>query len=981
MTLFWFLRKLRTRSDNSRIQARSNRTRKPRYRNLWVERLEDRTVPSITIGNNGGQGLVGLTFNQSGGFVPPDTNAAVGPSSIMETVNQEVAIYSPKSTGATTVSDSLGHFLFSVGGLTRANSGSGQSDPVITYDELAGRFIIGDQDVNFNNHVSAFDVAVSKSNNPTTLTAADWVFYKITTTESGFDADFPGNFGYNQDAVVITLNMFGVFGGGHVQVLSLNAADLANGVSQANLHSFKNDLNDFAVRPTAMHGSHAGDPMWMVTEHGDNTSIDVIKMSSSNGTVLSNAATFTYTNLAVTSYSSLVAPLNPNGKVITSNIDSRIQKAAEANNILVAAHAVAVSSTQDVIQWYAIDVSGTPTLSSSSAQQGRVSSGNNTYLYYPAIDINTSGQIGMTYMQSGTDTSSDFMSMYVTGRLTGDATGTMEAPVLVPAGTGQTNYADFSGSGRAGDIGSINVDPSDGSFWAANEFANTQATANWGTAIANFAVSGTTTSADMAVTASGPSSITAGTNATYTITITNNGPNSAQGVVLTDAMPTGAVFVSMTPSSGNPDSFTFSQSGSTLTETAGASIASGSSDTFTLVVSAPSNLANGANFSDTASVSSSTTDPNSGNNSATVTGSIVNNSNSPGSDLAVTDSGPSSNNEGDNSTFTITVTNKGPADATNVVLTDTLGSNFSFVSATAGQGTFTQSGSTVTFTVGTVANGASVTFTVVGQSNEEGSLTDSASVTADQTDPNTNNNSATATVTVAEPPIVVSPPKSMTGQFLINATVATFTHASGVEPASAFAATINWGDGKTSAGTITKSGSTYTVKGTHLYSSGVIHTVTTTVREIGNAPSQYQLLLNKIGDEKPDLPDHFDLGGGGGGRHAPAHIPNPGPGIGAHHIATDAGLINVLVGQSAGSPLPILFGRGTIGSEGVNGRIVGSGASPAVIQPSTHHENLLTTMTGNHQISAPLDNVVRDSLFVNYDLFRTERDRLIHESI
>src|SRR5438093_3626513 len=108
-----------------------------------------------------------------------------------------------------------------------------------------------------------------------------------------------------------------------------------------------------------MHDSVAGDPMWFVTEHGSNTSIDVIKMTG----VLTNSASFAYTNLAVTPYSGVVAPRNPNGTVITDNVDSRIEKAAEANHTIVASHAVSVSSTQDVAQWYAINVSsGTPSL-------------------------------------------------------------------------------------------------------------------------------------------------------------------------------------------------------------------------------------------------------------------------------------------------------------------------------------------------------------------------------------------------------------------------------------------------------------------------------------------------------------------------------------------------------------------------------------------------------------------------------------------
>ena len=84
---------------------------------------------------------------------------------------------------------------------------------------------------NFNTHVSTFDIAVSKTSSPATLGTADWNFYQINTTETGFDADYPGNFGYNHDAFVFTLNMFGVAGGGHVQVVSVNTADLANGVA------------------------------------------------------------------------------------------------------------------------------------------------------------------------------------------------------------------------------------------------------------------------------------------------------------------------------------------------------------------------------------------------------------------------------------------------------------------------------------------------------------------------------------------------------------------------------------------------------------------------------------------------------------------------------------------------------------------------------------------------------------------------------
>ena len=804
-----------------------------------IQTLEVRVLLSVSVLNNASQGYAGLSFNQSGGYVPPDTNGAAGPAAYVETVNQSVALYGNKATGAGAVTDSLSHFLFTTGALTRADSGSGQSDPVIAYDEQIGRFIIGDQDVDFNTHVSAFDLAVSKTNNPTTLSSADWTFSKITTTETGFDADYPGNFGYNHDAVVFTLNMFGVTGGGHVQVVSVNATDLMN--ASASPQIAKNDLNDFSVRPTTMHDSVAGDPMWLVTEHGNNTSIDVIKMTG----VLTTSASFAYTNLPVAAYSGTVAPRNPDGTVITNNIDSRIMKAAEANNTIVATHSVSISSSQDVAQWYAINVgSGTPTLS----QQGRVGAGANTYIVYPGIDINASSQIGMSYMKSGTDTATDYLSMGVTGRVATDAAGTMETPVTVPAGTGLANYKDFTTGGRAGDLSGINVDPVNGTFWAANEFANTQSTANWGTAIANFAPTTPVNSADMAITNSGPSSVTAGTQATYTITLVNNGPNAAGGVVMTDTLPTGSIFVSINQTTG-ADAFTFAQSGGTITASAGANIASGSSDTFSLIVLAPTSLAPGANFSDTASVSSSTADSNTTNNTATVTGTIV----GPPADLSVANTGPATATEGGNITYTVTVTNGGPNPGTGVVLTDTLGANLKFVSATTSQGIISQSSGVVTVNIGTINFPGSVTLTVTAQALEDGTLTNSASVTATSADSNSANNSAAASTSVAEPAIVVSAPVTTTSKSLSNFTVATFTHASGVELASAFNAIIDWGDGKTSTGTITQSGTTYSVLGSHRYKKSGSYTITTTVTEVGNAT---QLLLAKIGDEVPGLPDH-----------------------------------------------------------------------------------------------------------------------------
>src|SRR5437879_13745678 len=124
----WLKRFSRSFPASRRQQPVSAKSRRSRLR---LEILEDRTVPSVSIAttNNNGQGFTALDFNQSGGYVPPDTNGAAGPTNYVETVNQTVAIYSPKATGASATTSSLGTFWYVTGGLTRADNGSGLSDP------------------------------------------------------------------------------------------------------------------------------------------------------------------------------------------------------------------------------------------------------------------------------------------------------------------------------------------------------------------------------------------------------------------------------------------------------------------------------------------------------------------------------------------------------------------------------------------------------------------------------------------------------------------------------------------------------------------------------------------------------------------------------------------------------------------------------------------------------------------------------------
>jgi PKD repeat protein len=137
-----------------------------------------------------------------------------------------------------------------------------------------------------------------------------------------------------------------------------------------------------------------------------------------------------------------------------------------------------------------------------------------------------------------------------------------------------------------------------------------------------------------------------------------------------------------------------------------------------------------------------------------------------------------------------------------------------------------------TTSAGTVS-GASGSFTVAGQHTyaDEGSFTTTVTVTETAGGGATASGSATATV--AEADALSGSPVAINAQqgVAFTGTVATFTDAYTGNVASDFVATINWGDGNTTAGTVSGGGGAFTVTGTHTYAATGPFTVTVTLAD------------------------------------------------------------------------------------------------------------------------------------------------------
>lgn len=118
---------------------------------------------------------------------------------------------------------------------------------------------------------------------------------------------------------------------------------------------------------------------------------------------------------------------------------------------------------------------------------------------------------------------------------------------------------------------------------------------------------------DVTITSSAaPDPVASGTRLTYTMNITNNGPDAAAGVTVASSIPDGTSFVSLTASQGT---FTAPDAGSTgLVNLFLGTIPAGGSATIMLTVNVLA--AAGQTISITANVASLSTDPNTANNSA-----------------------------------------------------------------------------------------------------------------------------------------------------------------------------------------------------------------------------------------------------------------------------------------------------------------------------------------------------------------------------
>jgi hypothetical protein len=385
--------------------------------------------------------------------LPPDTNAAVGNSFVVETANLHISIFD-KKTGIALRDQPLSTFFGAFSG----------GDPYVVYDDNADRW-----------YVSAFDsndgglfLAVSADGNPLDG------FRTFHLTNVGGFPDY-AKLGFNKDAIFISFNNFGPGGGAAATIASIDKAAALSGTLS---YFVSRPAFQFrAMPPAQMHDDNKGGVEWFVSTDGTDAGGNTIRVTEMTN-YLSNTPNFIYTSLPVTQYRSAPQADQPGGGHITTFPNTTTTQVQYHKGRLVTAMASGTASDGFVYPkglYYQIDVNDdlpAPEL----LKEGVIDPGPGVAVQMVSVDEDKQGNLGFTWMESS---KSEYLSMWV---------GNVYTNGRLSAQPGAQGGGFFFFNFRIGDYSTTVLDPSDArTFWTANEYIGNDGSRDiWRTHITSF---------------------------------------------------------------------------------------------------------------------------------------------------------------------------------------------------------------------------------------------------------------------------------------------------------------------------------------------------------------------------------------------------------------------------------------------------------------------------------------------------------------
>ncbi|HEV8479668.1 MAG TPA: Calx-beta domain-containing protein [Candidatus Eisenbacteria bacterium] len=412
--------------------------------------------------------------------IPPDCGGAVGPTRIMQGLNNNYRILD-KSTGA--VISTLGTATFwAPTGETALN---GLTDPRTLYDPYNNRWIVEMQTVT----TGAGDilVGVSQTSDP----AGAWNLYKFAT---GATIDFP-IVGFNKNWVVVTINKF-TNGGSFQNGITLVAdyGQLRIGTLAATLFT-QSAGTHFCTAPCVTY-STTSDTLYLVTHlssAGATYAVDKITGTSA-APVYTAGGTLTRAGGGWVQPSGNIMPQSaPNSGTSACGTtpcpieaqDAQIRSAPVfRNGNIYYAQTVGLPSTgltHTAAQWTKLTTPGGTVVDGGRIDDATATATNGGKWYSNVhVAVNAAGDfvVGYTQFSSAQHPSTGY-SVHVAG----DAAGTIRDPLVYKAGEDyyHKTFSTATGRNRWGDFSQAQVDPSDdNALWVIQEYGKNRTGTNDG---------------------------------------------------------------------------------------------------------------------------------------------------------------------------------------------------------------------------------------------------------------------------------------------------------------------------------------------------------------------------------------------------------------------------------------------------------------------------------------------------------------------
>ena len=439
-----------------------------------------------------GVGLAG--FSPSGN--PPDVNGRVGSTQYVQWNNTSFAVFN-KTTGALEYGPAAGNTLFQALGGPCASHNDG--DPVVSYDILAGRWIL-----------SQFVVAAGQTSyshqcfaiSTTSDATGEYYLYDFLTDPVNF-VDYPHT-GVWPDGYYMSAHVFGaglVFTTGRIYVFErdkmihglparMQSTDLGAefGFLPADLDSLTPPPAgeaEFLLGPnfalTELTTSHRVTVTWDPAPTMVVTSGPPIMGGVGNAPCLSGATDEGRDCVPQPAPAAPTDYLDNLGGHYMYRLAYRNNgtQAAPQESLIVSGPSDGSDANHGSVEWFEFRNAGSsatqPTLFQNATYDPDTS-----YRWMPSIAMDRAGNIAMGYSKSSPTVKP---GIYLTGRLATDLINTMGAETEMKAGLG----VQIGAGNRWGDYSALTLDPIDQcTFYYTNEYLQTNGGFNWSTRIASY---------------------------------------------------------------------------------------------------------------------------------------------------------------------------------------------------------------------------------------------------------------------------------------------------------------------------------------------------------------------------------------------------------------------------------------------------------------------------------------------------------------